>query len=815
MTMPRCHFLTTLVPLVALAAGCAASGGSEPIYGSGGGGSMGTGGDGGSTSSRADAAAFVGDADASSKPDASRAEAVHPNLSADAPTYKWDACVGCTGGSTGGLGGSTGASGAGGLSGSGGKTSGAGGSAAGGATGKGGSPGSGGALSSGGTTGSGGASGTGGSSADAGPSDAPPMLTDAAAPDVGGLTRDAGPDASYSADALVADSLPTDTLSRCVAQIESVVPATDSFEDFSLVAGPNLRVVLRAVVVSGGPAIATGWSWQANRDGTPIPSTLGAQDPASATFLLTDGGNYFFTATDQTGTCSVTVQNAVAPATTCPDCSRNWNLRFAPAPNTNIPVQSGYFRLIGTAPFAQDALVLSSGVPVQVSPSVGSARVASYIRINDSGGDLVADGLSDPQAGGFATQLLDVNYSGALLKYDVLVVPIDGSAGGTVGATAPQLFQTLSPANINSATFSLSGGVTVTGSTLDSSGQPVADVRVMLTNQDPAAAPQPSKLVFSSVGRSDAQGRFSLHAQPGSYWVSISPPLESGLPEAVTPAAVTVPLSGNATIDFKWDPVSAASFVLNVYDALGNPSVGTRVRLTSAQANKVGTLTASSAPSGAQAANGNVQIEDTTSATGSVTFANLPDGATYNVLLVPPALGPSSATTSLSLALPTGGATQSVLLAAQGRVRGQLTSASGQIDWTHVEVVAYDRSSDTPEVPVAVAASLDGTFSVGVSPGRAYVLLVVPEVSTGLARTFVGPGPMQASEFAFIQEVPAAMPWSSIVMDGLQNGLAGTAMQVFCIEGWPYCVDPTLPLAETTSGDGGVFQFALPDSSTR
>ncbi len=738
---------------------------------------------------------------------------MHPNLSADAPSYKWDACVGCTAdGSVGGLGGAAGGTGTGGLSGSGGRTSGAGGSAGvGGATGKGGgSPGSGGVMGSGGITGSGGSSGDGGSKADAGPtSDAPPVSPDA------GTSRDAGADTSYSPDVLAADSLPTDTATRCVAQIESVVPATDSFEDFSLVAGPNLRVVLRAKVLSGGPTTAS-WSWQANRDGTPVPSAPGTQDPAAAAFILSDGGNYFFTATDQTGACSVTVQNAVAPATTCPDCGRNWNLRFAPSPSTNIPVQSGYFRLIGGAPFTQDTLVLSSGVSVQVSPSVGTALVASYIRISNSGGDLVADGLSDPKTGGFGTQLLDVNYSGALLKYDVLVVPVDGSNGGTVGATAPQLFQNLFPANINGPAFSLSGGVVVTGSTLDSNGQAVADVRMMLTNQDPAAAPQPSKLVFSSVGRSDAQGKFSLQAQPGNYWISISPPVESGLPEAVTPAAVPVPLAGNATIDFKWDPVSSASFVLNVYDAVGNPSVGTRVRLTSAQANKVGTLTASSAPSGSQSANGNVQIEATTSATGSVTFASLPDGATYNVLLVPPALGLSSATTSLSLALPRGGATQSLFLAAQGRVSGQLTSgASGPVDWTHVDVIAYDRSNDTPEVPVAVAANPDGTFSVGVSPGRSYVLLVVPDASMGLARTFVGPGPMQATEFAFTQKVPAAMAWSSTVMDGLQNGLAGTAMQVFCIAGWPYCVDPTIALVETTSGDDGTFQLALPDPATR
>jgi hypothetical protein len=105
-------------------------------------------------------------------------------------------------------------------------------------------------------------------------------------------------------------------------------------------------------------------------------------------------------------------------------------------------VQSGYLKLAGSPPFTQETLVLSSGVAVQVAPSVGSGLVSSYVRINASGGDLVADGLSDPQSGGFGAELLAANNAGTLLKYDVLVVPIDGSerrnGGGHGAATVPE-----------------------------------------------------------------------------------------------------------------------------------------------------------------------------------------------------------------------------------------------------------------------------------------------------------------------------------------------------------------------------------------
>ena len=104
---------------------------------------------------------------------------------------------------------------------------------------------------------------------------------------------------------------------------------------------------------------------------------------------------------------------------------------------------------------------------------------------------------------------------------------------------------------------------------------------------------------------------------------------------------------------------------------------------------------------------------------------------------------------------------------------------------------------------------------MGVSPGRPYAVLAEPDVSTGLARTFVGPGLLRSSEFTITQKVQATMAWTAVVMDESQNGLSETALQVFCHTSWPNCIDSTIPLAETTSQDGGAFQLALPDPATR
>jgi hypothetical protein len=399
------------------------------------------------------------------------------------------------------------------------------------------------------------------------------------------------------------------------------------------------------------------------------------------------------------------------------------------------------------------------------------------------------------------------------------VVPIDGTNGGAVAATAPQLFQSLTPDQINSATFGLSGGATVTGSTISSTGQAVADARVILTNRDPNASLQPSDLIFSSVGRGDAQGNFLLHAQQGQqYWVSVSPPTGSGLAEALAPSPIT--LAGDAKISFQWNAIATASLVLNVTEAGDSKPVddGTRVRLTSSQATSVGMLTVvgSGGASSAQAANGNVRVEGTTSA-GVVTFANLPAGVSYDALIVPAKLGTNAATTLLTVVVPAVGATQTVQLSPQGTISGKLLwgATDSAPDWSKVQLVAYDRSPDTPEAPLALSTNLDGTFFIGVSPGRPYVVLAVPDTSSTLARTFVGPGPLEASEFAITQRVQGSMDWMATVMDESGSGLPGTALQVFCGPTWPNCIDSTVPLAETTSEDLGAFQLALPDPATR
>jgi hypothetical protein len=808
MTTLRVHRLVLLMVLAGCSAAASGTSGS-PAGGNSSradagvaiGGISGSYGSGGSTGgggmASADAAADAG----LPTGDAGRGEPIPSNLSSDGPVFGADSCASCKpdvasmdapslvdGGRlsdaaapAGGSGGSAGATGSGGAL-----------SASGGASGFGGSAGFGGATSAGsGGSGSGGSgvagSGAGGAHADAG-----------GGPDTIVPVSDAGADTGADA-----------TASSCGARIRAIVPATDSLSAFDLFAGPSVQVVLRAEITSLGPASPV-WSWQCTRDGVPVTNiVLGQQDPSVAAFPIASPGNYTFTARDKTGACIAVAQAGAAGANDCPDCDRAVLLHMAPPSSADLPVQDGFLPLRGNPPFSSATIIPAVGVAARIAPSVNGGRVDAYVRVSQSGGKLITDGLAAASSGasGFPVNVVSTDSHNQVQYYDVLVVPIDGTDASTIAATAPQLFASLSAGDISRTTFSLSGGVSVTGTVTDASGAPVSDGRVILSNRNPSTPGPSSSLIFSSVGRSDAQGKFLLHAQPGTYWISISPPSGSGLPEALVPSSVT--LSGDTTLSFQWDQPSTAVVALTVVDSVGMPTSGTRVRLTSAGSGKVGTL---SLGSSSQPAQGNVQAQGITSSAGTVSFANVPDGTTYGVLLAPSTLGPSAATTVLSLTVPQGGTTRTVPLLPQGSIQGQL-SASLTADWTQVSVVAYDRSDDSPEAPFSVLAGADGRFSIPVSPGRPYVVLALPSTASDLARTFVGPGPLAASEFTIKQKVLSSMPWISTAY---QNGydLSGTVLQVLCGPGYAGCVDSTIPLAETTI-EGGAFQLALPDPSTR
>ena len=801
--------------------------------------SPGPGARGGSKGSGSQDASALRDAGAALSGDARAREVLAANLSEDVPTFNWQAPGSGTGGSTGAAsGGATTAPSSSGRAGSsaasssnvgstasggtkGGSTGPSGGAtAAGGA--RGGSTSAGGAASytsapGGGATGAGGRT-TGGGSSGSGsydasvPADSAGTKADGSAPDAvvsDTSARETGvdlraPDTS-PAGAPDAGPIPdTGNPLPCSARIRALVPISLD----RLVSGANSQVVLRAEILSGGPAST--WSWRAWFGSTPLSPTLGREDMAAAAFRLANPGSYTFSVTDGSGACSASVTANAFLANACPECDRSAIVRAAPSPSTNIPVQTGAVMLLGASPFAQNNIILARGVSVSVAPSVGSNVVVSYVRILNTLGTVVADGLAD-QRSAFTSRLLAVNSSGDVSRYNILVVPVDGSDGGTINATAPQLFPQLTPAAVNTTAFRLMDGVMVTGQATAWDGSAVADARVVLGNRDPKDKGPSSDLLFSSVGRSNAQGSYQLQAQTGNYWVTATPPADSGLTEAVS--ASSLPVSAGLKLDMQWDAPSTMALTLNVADAQGNPLAGAQVTLSTAQARKVGTIRVTGL---SVDANGSVRSEGTTSSAGSVTFDRIPSNTTYQVIIQPQPEGPFASTTTTTVVVASTATTRSIAARAAAQLSGVLIPASTlPLDWSQVTIAAYDKSDDATDAPRFANASADGHFSLSVTPDRPYVLLAIPPLDSGYARTFVGLGPLTATEFPISQTLPLSMDWQAQVLDETQNGVGSTAMQVFCGATWPACIDPNIPLAETTSEADGTFRLPLPDPSTR
>jgi hypothetical protein len=643
--------------------------------------------------------------------------------------------------------------------------------------------------SSGGSTGAG---GTGGHYADAGTSTDSNTGTDtgkdASASRDGGVSPDAsaphGPDAG-----------------ACTVRIRALRPVSLTH----LVAGPHVQVVVRAE--RDGTATGT-WTWRGLRDRTTsVAAEIGQQDAAAAAFTIDQPGTYVFTASDNSG-CQASITAYAKAADACTACNQGAIVRVSAPPSTQIPVQTGYVSL-------NEDVVPQAGVQVQVGPSVGRSRVDAYVRILcDS--VTVADGLSDLR-NLFTTRLLSSRPSGATvtqLQYNVLVVPADGTGNGTIAATAPQLFRDLSPADFATTSFQLTDGVAITGTT-HLKGDVLADARWVLSNQGPGRKAS-GNLLFSSVGRSDSAGAFHLNAQPGSYWVTVSPPADRGLAEAISAASVSV--DAGTTFDFTWATPVTATVNLRVQDAEGQPLPRATVRLSTAEAQPVGTLSVQG-PSGDLEiqANGRARLEATTSSAGVATFTGVPANVTYNVLIVPEALGPAARTTAVTLRVTPGAFSSAVTTQAEAHITGRLATGTGAhaIDLSQVTIMATDKAEEAAEPVQSVRADSEGRFDVAVTPGRIYVLMAVPPSDSDYARTFVGPGRMMATEFPITQVLFLGRPWKANVLAQDGQPLPGTALQMFCDANWPNCIDPTMTLAETTAASDGSFATLLPDPTTR
>ena len=386
------------------------------------------------------------------------------------------------------------------------------------------------------------------------------------------------------------------------------------------------------------------------------------------------------------------------------------------------------------------------------------------------------------------------------LTYDVLVVPDGDLAPLRVTGTPAALQMLIGPM---AAGPTIMPGLIVTGTALDAQGAPVVGTRVLLRNGD----------VPSTVGVTGADGRFNLSARDGSLSAEIVPPDGSGLPTAHIPAGIVlVAQESNLSLTMRWTDVSSGDLSVTVRAGTGGALVGgARVRADIAgDFVSVGTLTVDAPGVVADAslsASGTAEADGVTDAQGVAHLGQLPQGS-YHITVSPPD-GSMNAVTTSDVVLPATGLMAEIPLALPVAVTGTLTPVGPT---TGATVTALDQGLLASSMLSRATVGADGSYSLMLSPGRTYELLVAPAVGQKLGAGVVStvtPGPNGGS---LDVAVPAGVSWSGTVT-GAGRPVAGALVQVFCAP--PSCIDGSIAVAQGMTGDDGSLSLVLPTLPTQ
>ena len=373
--------------------------------------------------------------------------------------------------------------------------------------------------------------------------------------------------------------------------------------------------------------------------------------------------------------------------------------------------------------------------------------------------------------------------------YNVLVVPDGGWAPLLVTGTPDVLGQNLQ----------ITAGVSVTGTSLDGNGQPVENARVILRDG----------LLPSTVGVTDGAGAFAVSARAGVFSAVISPPAGAGLNEAHVAASPGITLGdASLTLDMQWTAIAAAPLEVTVHDAGDAVVAGAQVRAeSSAEVASVGTLRVRSGASNAidLPVTGSARADGVTDANGVASLGLLPVG-TYHLTVAPPA-SMSAAITASEVALPAAGSASDVTLAATVVQSGTLTPAAKTAG---ARVTALDDGALAPAASPSALADANGQFTLALSPGRTYELLVEPVPGSGLASDVLAVFSPGLSPSARMDAVPVALTWHGSVA-GAGRPVAGAVVQVFCVGPSDTCLDPSVVVAQGTTGPDGTLSLIVPN----
>lgn len=607
---------------------------------------------------------------------------------------------------------------------------------------------------SGGSTGAGGAFGTGGSAADA----AADTL-----PNLDGGTADA------PADGVIA---PPCRISLIPLSAPSLIDVEKSDRPFRV----------RATVTV--PRMGDKWNWSvAYKNDKPFTPRPWANDPAEVAFDISMSGDYGILAKlDNHPECG----EGPGRLTVIEPRPEVFTVRVTPEDSLALPPQE----FTSTRERLPDGLAMTAQVQtIRVYPYTGaSTPLPAYVQLSSAGSRLTVEGNT-------ARGPLNVALA-ADRQYDLLMIPSSEIAPRLISGTPQKL----------AADQGFDPGILVSGRALHADNSAVVDARTVLRS---GALP-------STIGRSGAQGDFTLMMREGPVAIDVAAPPLSGLPDLHVNASAGLVLDGNnpmLTLTARWT-ATAGTLKITVRAADGTttvPGAAVRAELTAAIA-QAGQLTAhlDGAPLDSDLqlpATGTMHTEILSDAAGVATFATLPRGA-YQVTVMPPT-GGTSAITTATVDLNAASISREVRLGRLVTLTGTLLPAAMS---KGVRITAIDSGTDMVTPTVSALVGDGGKYQLSLHPGRQYKLWAVPAAGQPFARavvTTMTPTNTQATFADFT--LPHAMAVASKVFN--TRPVANALVQVFCPESSSSCADPTLPIAEAISDVNGAFQVLLPDAS--
>lgn len=561
---------------------------------------------------------------------------------------------------------------------------------------------------------------------------------------------------------------------------------------FSLVVTPDQPVrgdmveVAADVYTEGGLSGVEVIEWSIRFDGADVAFEVTGANGDEVVFPAGQAGVYNISATGSVG------------GTSCDGAARDLNvtepgavrepMRLVIVPRTSsiLPPQSIDFELPGGADYTLSSLTLQTGdlAGAVVRAPDSEPLAGAYLRatLTGAGPEMWVERFSQEDG--------EVNLRMLTGTHDLLVVP---------DADLPALLlANVLPADLNGSIV-VDDGISVTGTVEDGTGDPMAGARVQLTV---AGAP-------STIGTTNAGGAFTLAARAGGPVAVIVTPTEaSGLPALEVEGGPSV--ADGATLDIRYSAaldLRTVSPVLRQTDGT-TPAAGARVTFIARPITGAGTIGIDGSSLDATG-----QLTRAAQANGS---GVIPDqrltNAVYDIVVEPGPSAPSGQGVRFApLDLRTGqGAPPSLLLAAPGRLTGQVVDADGApVEGAKVAAAPGGLLSRSTAAGDGDTTGADGTFALALAGGGSYQIRIDGPAAAGrVHRVDAAPAAGDTSDLSAI-ELPRTLRLTGALTVAGGSTVAGALIQLRCLDCGPG--GAPAPVAEAVSSASGEFVLLAPD----